>query len=1159
MDFFSATTLQTEFKKPLIDKYKSYKLIKLSNGLKTLIISDPTTINSSCALSINSGSFNDPLDIQGLAHLCEHMIFMGSSKFPNANEFFNIVNSLGGNTNAFTMGYLTCFHFEIVMNTIEIEDDFGFNRIFSIFSELFKNPLFNDDYLINEINAVNDEHQLNIVNEDKVLYHGLRLLSNENHPFSKFGTGNKQTLLEHRKKLKLEVVKYFQNNFHSENMNLVLKSNLSLNQLQKLVIAHFLDIPKLSKQSKRLSLKNITKRKSTTSIISDVSMDVFTEFNKILFIKRDGTTRLRLILPLGNRNFYYEGIWCNLIGDETKGSLCSNLKNKKLIESMFAFTQSISRLQNILLIDFHVKDLSKTNEIIESIWEFINQIVYTEKDILLQCLDEYSRVFKYNSYFQQNDLSSMDEVSNLSELLLMDEVSIQDLLLGNHYQSHGGGVGVGVGVGGGGGGINVHDFIYQTRKTFDKNKLNIIILGEKLPKFYSNQPSTIIKDSYYNFEYQILDFDCFPIKEEFPLFYILQHNRFISLTHEELDQLIDDSKKSQLFIPDEQNSQPKLLDYSKNHELWISERNSIDNFITSSIQILISKNSVTNCICMEMFVEKLGELLYSEFYPGELALFSWGIYSNYGICPSLQICIRGPIVGYQIFITKFINRVYEIIFYEIRNVGYKKFVILKNKLRQEYEKLQSGDSLQQVLAGSTLLLEHGIFNIEERIDALELMDTSILTNVLKMIEYDFKLTKILISGNIDDEYAFEISKIINKFSNHLKIYLEFPIFPQPSSILLKSGKSYNFTVENRNEFDPNDVVYHYIQICQRQDEFSRSLAHFLAFLMSHDIMYKLRTKKQIGYVVLSGVRYNKQTMGIYIYVSSSSFTCVEIMNEINQYLFEWELELINMTRDELIENIKLFIESLDNSPEGLPQNILYETPPNCHSDNFTNNDSFDLHKNYFEKIVTKNYRFENSKGIEDVNKLWIETIDYDKFIKFFQFTISIKSSLRSTLSIFISSEFGRSIQSSNDSRKQINDLLLENNYHLTNLQIDTLLSDSGNDVYKIIKKLQSSGYNIQLPKSTKPSKLANLLLSRRRSYSNNGNSLSKLQSIAIQKFGDVYSNKDVTIKPTDIVNKLQIHNESTQLVTNNNGCLTTLEKFATRDDETIDDLDMLLY
>ena len=143
--------------------------------------------------------------------------------------------------------------------------------------------------------------------------------------------------------------------------------------------------------------------------------------------------------------------------------------------------------------------------------------------------------------------------------------------------------------------------------------------------------------------------------------------------------------------------------------------------------------------------------------------------------------------------------------------------------------MQSGDSLQQVLAGSTLLLEHGIFNIEERIDALELMDTPILTNVLKMIEYDFKLTKILISGNIDDEYAFEISKIINKFSNHLKIYLEFPIFPQPSSILLKSGKSYNFTVENRNEFDSNDVVYHYIQICQRQDEFSRSLAHFWHF------------------------------------------------------------------------------------------------------------------------------------------------------------------------------------------------------------------------------------------------------------------------------------------------------------------------------------------
>ncbi|RCK65999.1 putative protease AXL1 [Candida viswanathii] len=1139
MDFFSATTLQTEFKKSLINHHKSYKLIKLSNGLRTLIISDPVATNSSCSISINSGSFNDPLDMQGLAHLCEHMVFMGSSKFPSANEFFNVLNSLGGNTNAFTMGYMTCFYFEIVMNAVEIDKELGFNRILHIFSELFKTPLFNEDHLMNEINAVNDEHLLNMVNDDKVLYHGLRLLANENHPFSRFGTGNKMTLLENRKKLRLEVVRYFQNNFYSENMTLVMKSNLSLNQLQKLVIAHFLDIPKLSRQSKRLSLKSLTKRKSTASVMSDTTMQVFTEFNKVLFIKRDKVKKLRLVLPLGERNTYYESMWCNLIGDESKGSLCSYLKGNKLIESMFTFTQTLSRSQNTLLIDLQVNDLSKANIIIEAIWEFINQLLQTDKQVLLQCMDEYSRTFKYNSYFQQDESSSMDEVSNLSELLMMEEVPAQDILLGNHYQMQG----------------NVHDFVYQTRKIFDKTKLNVIILAEQLPKQYTNQPSTIVKDPYYSFEYQILDFITYPIKQPLPSFFILQSNQFISLSHEQLDKLIEASKTTPPYIPDKQNPQPKLLDYSKNHELWISEHEATDVMITSSIQVVLPKNTVTNCICMEMIVEKLGQVMYPEFYPGELALFSWGIYPNYGVTPSLTISIRGPTVGYLVFVTRFITRVNEILLHSIRLLSYKDFVGLKNKLRLDYEGIQTGDSLRQVLAGSTLLLEHGIWTIEERIDALELMDTSTLAMVLKMIEMDFKLTKILISGNIDHDFVFDISKIINRLTNHLKIYLEFPIFPQPSSILLKSGRSYNLTVKNSNKQDSNDVVYHYIQICQRQDEFSRTLAHFLAFLMSHDIMYKLRTKKQIGYIVLSGVRYNKQTIGIYIYVSSSTYTYDEIMREINQFLFEWELELISMTRYELAENIKLFIESLDNTADGLPSNILFDTPPSVHSDNFTSSTSFDLHKNYFEKIITKNYRFENTRGVEDVNRSWIEAIDLDKLIKFFQFTISIKSSLRSTLSIFVSSVLGRSILETNESRQQISELLLQNNYHLTTLQIENLLIDAGNDVLKIIKKLQSAGYNIQLPKPAKPSKFAMLLLRR----SDAGNSVAKLQSVAVQKFGKLYSNNEVTIVPSDVQSKQLIHSESTQLVVNNNGCLSFLEKFSPQDDETIDDLDMLLY
>jgi predicted Zn-dependent peptidase len=42
---------------------------------------------SAASLTIGVGSFEDPEDIPGLAHFLEHMVFMGSDKFPQENDF----------------------------------------------------------------------------------------------------------------------------------------------------------------------------------------------------------------------------------------------------------------------------------------------------------------------------------------------------------------------------------------------------------------------------------------------------------------------------------------------------------------------------------------------------------------------------------------------------------------------------------------------------------------------------------------------------------------------------------------------------------------------------------------------------------------------------------------------------------------------------------------------------------------------------------------------------------------------------------------------------------------------------------------------------------------------------------------------------------------
>ena len=40
-----------------------------------------------CSIAINVGSFNDPPERQGLAHFLEHMLFMGSTQYPEEEAY----------------------------------------------------------------------------------------------------------------------------------------------------------------------------------------------------------------------------------------------------------------------------------------------------------------------------------------------------------------------------------------------------------------------------------------------------------------------------------------------------------------------------------------------------------------------------------------------------------------------------------------------------------------------------------------------------------------------------------------------------------------------------------------------------------------------------------------------------------------------------------------------------------------------------------------------------------------------------------------------------------------------------------------------------------------------------------------------------------------
>ena len=90
-----------DFIKPLPDT-RSYRAITLSNHLTVLLVSDPLTDVEAGSIHINSGHFQDPKDRPGLAHFHEHMLFLGTDKYPGENDFEQYLGRNGGSSNAFT-------------------------------------------------------------------------------------------------------------------------------------------------------------------------------------------------------------------------------------------------------------------------------------------------------------------------------------------------------------------------------------------------------------------------------------------------------------------------------------------------------------------------------------------------------------------------------------------------------------------------------------------------------------------------------------------------------------------------------------------------------------------------------------------------------------------------------------------------------------------------------------------------------------------------------------------------------------------------------------------------------------------------------------------------------------------------------------------------
>ncbi|KAJ2741432.1 metalloprotease, partial [Coemansia pectinata] len=206
-----------------------YRLMRLPNNLTVLCVQDVEAKEAAASLSVNVGSNANPAELLGLAHFLEHMLFLGTEKYPKEGEYDAYLSSNSGSNNAYTSFTETNYYFSVFNGALEGALD--------RFAQFFISPLFNKDCVERELNAVDSEHKGNLQSDHHRSYRLKAIISNPAHPFSWFSTGNTETLKGAAEELGLdlreELIKFYQKYYSADVMRLVVVGNHSLDVLSE--------------------------------------------------------------------------------------------------------------------------------------------------------------------------------------------------------------------------------------------------------------------------------------------------------------------------------------------------------------------------------------------------------------------------------------------------------------------------------------------------------------------------------------------------------------------------------------------------------------------------------------------------------------------------------------------------------------------------------------------------------------------------------------------------------------------------------------------------------------------------------------------------------------------------------------------------------------
>lgn len=249
-DGFSEKTAPEIIKSP--NDHRVYESLVLDNQLEVVVISDPRLEIAGASLSVGIGSYYNPETIPGLAHYLEHMLFLGTEKYPEPNGFQTYVQQHAGFSNAYTATDHTNYFFQVGAGALE--------EALDRFSDYFKAPSFHKEYSDKEKHAVDSEWSMGRTQDARIINRLRGVTANPSHPAIRMSVGNLETLQNKPDVDVYQAMLDFYNRYYSaNNMKLVVFGNRPASELKELVKKHFASIKNKKVEVPPIKAKGLTK------------------------------------------------------------------------------------------------------------------------------------------------------------------------------------------------------------------------------------------------------------------------------------------------------------------------------------------------------------------------------------------------------------------------------------------------------------------------------------------------------------------------------------------------------------------------------------------------------------------------------------------------------------------------------------------------------------------------------------------------------------------------------------------------------------------------------------------------------------------------------------------------------------------------------------